>query len=327
MGKLSAASNALEGETFEYATAMKNIGSDTARRLIVGERGTGKTTMLLQAMTMAFLKGWVVINIPEALTIGHTDYAPTTSTPPTTYTQKTYTAKLLSQIARANESVLSQLQLSTPHTPTPTLPSIPSNISLARLGLLGAEDATIAHEIFTILLRELQAPDRPPLLLCIDNLAHVMRDSKYRDAEFKLIHAHQLELVKWLVSHLSGSQPLTNGGMVLAATSSSNAPSVRTLNMALESLEAGRTLEGRDALVRWDERVLGVFERPGLHVQRLGGLDKDEAKGLMEYWARSGVLLDRVDEKRVGEEWVVSGGGILGELERGCIRGRVGYQI
>lgn len=35
------------------------------RRVLVGERGSGKTLMLLQAMTTAFLKGWVVINIPE----------------------------------------------------------------------------------------------------------------------------------------------------------------------------------------------------------------------------------------------------------------------
>ena len=52
-------------ETLEYAKMMEGIGKETVRRVIVGERGSGKTTMLLQAMTMAFMKGWVVINIPE----------------------------------------------------------------------------------------------------------------------------------------------------------------------------------------------------------------------------------------------------------------------
>ena len=37
----------------------------TIRRIYVGERGSGKSTMLLQAMTMAFLQNWVVINFPE----------------------------------------------------------------------------------------------------------------------------------------------------------------------------------------------------------------------------------------------------------------------
>jgi small subunit ribosomal protein S29 len=33
--------------------------------ILDGERGTGKSVMLLQAMATAFLKGWIVINIPE----------------------------------------------------------------------------------------------------------------------------------------------------------------------------------------------------------------------------------------------------------------------
>lgn len=55
--------------TLDLATEIENISlgirDKTIRRVFVGERGSGKTTMLLQAMTMAFLKGWVVINIPE----------------------------------------------------------------------------------------------------------------------------------------------------------------------------------------------------------------------------------------------------------------------
>lgn len=40
----------------------------TVRRVLVGEKGSGKSMMLLQAMTMAFLKGWTVINLPEGTT-------------------------------------------------------------------------------------------------------------------------------------------------------------------------------------------------------------------------------------------------------------------
>ena len=56
-------------DTFDMATEIEDISlgkrDKTIRRVFVGERGSGKTVMLLQAMTMAFLKGWVVINIPE----------------------------------------------------------------------------------------------------------------------------------------------------------------------------------------------------------------------------------------------------------------------
>lgn len=57
--------------TLEMAKEIEDISlgrqSKAIRRVFVGERGSGKTVMLLQAMTMAFLKGWVVINIPTGM--------------------------------------------------------------------------------------------------------------------------------------------------------------------------------------------------------------------------------------------------------------------
>ncbi|KAL8660731.1 MAG: hypothetical protein Q9168_008431, partial [Polycauliona sp. 1 TL-2023] len=46
---------------------MSEVGGPkkTVRRVLVGEKGSGKSMMLLQAMTMAFLQGWTVINLPE----------------------------------------------------------------------------------------------------------------------------------------------------------------------------------------------------------------------------------------------------------------------
>ena len=58
-------------------------------------------------------------------------------------------------------------------------------------------------------------------------------------------------------------------------------------------------------------------------MHRLKGLSKDEARGLMEYWAKSGILRQTVSESLVGEKWSLSGGGVVGELERGCVKMRV----
>jgi len=43
----------------------QGLGAPFIRRLITGERASGKSVMLLQAMCMAFLSKWVVIHVPE----------------------------------------------------------------------------------------------------------------------------------------------------------------------------------------------------------------------------------------------------------------------
>jgi small subunit ribosomal protein S29 len=57
-------------ETLELARLVEKISGceekgKTITKIITGGRGTGKTVYLLQAITMAFLKNWVVITVPE----------------------------------------------------------------------------------------------------------------------------------------------------------------------------------------------------------------------------------------------------------------------
>lgn len=54
-------------ETVQMGRLMEEIGreGETARRVLVGEKRSGKSLLALQAMLMAFLKAWTVINIPE----------------------------------------------------------------------------------------------------------------------------------------------------------------------------------------------------------------------------------------------------------------------
>ncbi|MCJ1389716.1 37S ribosomal protein S23 mitochondrial [Xylographa bjoerkii] len=346
-------------ETVSHGKLMQSMSGPadtrTIRRIYVGERGSGKSTMLLQAMTIAFLQNWVVINFPEGqdLTIGHTEYGPLPGFSPPVYHQKTYTAALLSRLVRANP-VLSTLRLSQSHTSFPT--PLQSNISLDRLALLGASDPDIAYPVFLALWAELSAPStrehpRPKILLALDGIAHVMRNSAYRSTSFTPIHSHDLALVRFFIEHLSGAKALPNGGMVLAATSESNHPTVTTLQFKLKQIEIAQNPESVAALpspvqpfltatgqdynpvpqpepfVRYDERVMQVLGGPGpqggLEVQRLKGLSREEARGLMEYWARSGMMRKEVSEGLVGEKWTMSGGGVVGELERGCVRMRV----
>ena len=289
---------------------------------------------------------------------GHADYAPLPGSTPTQYIQKTYTSDLLNAISKANKEVLSELMLSQNHPAFPT--PLQSNMSLLRLAQLGASDADIAWPVFQALWTELNAPStkahpRPRLLLTLDALSYTMQNTVYRSSSYQPIHAHHLTILGWFMSYLSGIKELHNGGMVISAMSGSNCPKVPTLDITLTQLEATQQqavapsspevllenspmapflratgqlpspIPPSDPFAKYDELVLQALKggpKPvGIH--RLKGLSRAETRSLMEYWARSGLLRQTVSESLVGEKWTLAGGGIIGELERGCVRMRI----
>ncbi len=311
------------------------------RLLIDGERVTGKSLLLLHAMATAFLRGWVVVNIPEGISSlfgglnqmlivflaqevvnAMNDYAAIPGTKPTLWSQPTYTANLLGQIGKANNTLLQGMEVTQQHNlPIP----LQSNISLFRLCELGARDPDVAWPFFQAFWSEITAEGRPPVLMCLDGLSHIMQNSLYRAPDYSLIHAHDLAIVRHFIDYFSGSKKLPNGGATIAATNRSHAPVSKTLNLAIKQVEEkakGEEISQKDPFEKtYDaraEKVLGNFE-----VLRLKGLSKKEARGLMEYWAQSGVLRSRIDEGEVAEKWALAGNGNVGEIERGALRMRI----
>lgn len=267
------------------------------------------------------------------------------------YVQEKATSELLQRTVLANEEVLSKLHVSMEHPKLKSL--VKSKMTLAELARLGVQDVTIAWPVWQAFWAELNATvpkatenaddktksasqNRPPLLVTVDGLSHWMQDSKYRNADFKPIHAHDLALVKHFVSLLAPPQSnkpvMPNGGIVLFATSGSNSPAVPTLDVALAQLKARQQgiLESADEFpqpdpyAEIDNRVLDLFKQaaskssssPPLELQTLGGLSRDEARGYMEYFARSGILQEKITEEWVSEKWSIAGGGIIGEMEK-----------
>jgi small subunit ribosomal protein S29 len=57
----------VRAETLDLARHIQKPDNKTLRRLVVGARGTGKSILALQAQTMAFLKGWIVVHVPEGM--------------------------------------------------------------------------------------------------------------------------------------------------------------------------------------------------------------------------------------------------------------------
>jgi small subunit ribosomal protein S29 len=243
------------------------------------------------------------------------------------YNQPKLISELLQRMSKSNEKVLKGLTLSFTHNLEDHKPK-----DLHRLALLGAENSKLSWKVWQAVWKELTSPSqgqRPPVLVALDGIDHWMTLSKYRSAEYNPIHAHQLAPIRHFLDVLfnkDGAGQLANGGMILAATTGSNTPSVPTFELLLKQLEAQeRGLKIGDSgfpmpepYQAVDQRVLDLLAGSNeLHVQKLKGLEKDvEARGLLEYFAKSGVMREAVSVTSVGEKWSLAGGGVIGEMAR-----------
>jgi small subunit ribosomal protein S29 len=239
-------------------------------------------------------------------------------------------------MSRVNELILSNITLSQKHN----LPlRLGENPTLLQLAEFGAKDLDLAWPLFQAIWSELtrkntpeneKSGKRPPILLCADNISYLFSPTEYKilaeDGTLKPVHPFDLMLPKHYIDHLTGAQSLPNGGVVLGATSSSNFVSCSPLEVGIRLGEARNSNNGTPVnindfwspLVKIDRRVLN--EVLDLDVLRLHGLSKNQAREIIEYWALSGLVRDHVKDNYVGQKWALSGGGIIGELEKAVVK-------
>ncbi|KAI0540004.1 mitochondrial ribosomal death-associated protein 3-domain-containing protein [Xylaria digitata] len=304
-------------ETVDLAKQMTDAieKKETLRLVVTGSRGSGKSILGLQALATGFLNKWVVINIPEGqeLTTAATEYATIPNSE--MFSQPVYAVKLMQAIYQTNQSILSQHKVMLDHMHLPI--SVTRNMTLA--GLLNAtKEPDFAWPVFQSFWKELLLPDRPPVLFSLDGLAHIMRVSEYRSPAFELIHSHDLALVRMFADALGGKTVFPNGAAILGITAKGNAPIIPSVEKAIAQAAAaqkGEEVPPRDPFFRkYDEKVFDSLR--GVKVLDVQGVSKTEARALMEYWAASGILRSRIDEKHVSEKWTMAGGGVLAEMER-----------
>ncbi|KAK8874226.1 mitochondrial ribosomal death-associated protein 3-domain-containing protein [Apiospora arundinis] len=293
---------------------------ETVRAVIDGERGVGKSMLGLQTMAAGFMNKMVVINIPEAqdLVEARIDYSLIPRSTPEQFSHPSYILKLMQAIRSANEEVLSKEIVKLEHIHLPV--SVSRNSSLASLAN-ATKEPEFAWPVFNALWQELLQPGRPPIMFTLDGLSHIMRISDYRSPSFNLIHAHDMALIRLFVEALGGKTHFPNGAAIVGVMTKGNWLKVKSVEKAIEQAKAAQAdlpIPERDAFYsKYDERVFEALK--GVEVFDVKSISKPEARSLMEYWAASGVLRMRVDEKTVSERWTLAGNGVLGELERSSL--------
>lgn len=255
------------------------------------------------------------------LTNAHTDYAPVADTEPPLFSQPAYSLKLLQSILKANEALLSTLPAKGDYSKVTHLANLGHEPTLADLAG-SCREMDHAWPTLSALWSELTSPGRPPVLFTLDGLPFIMRDSAYRDPAFNVVHAHQLTTVRLFTEAMAGKTPLPNGAAVLATSGGNDNVNLPSLDLILSQLDAGargRRIPKPDPYERgYDDRVFDALKDAKL--LNVGGVSKEEARAVMEYWAASGMLLDAVNEPSVSTRWTLGGHGVLGEMERVAFR-------
>ncbi|KAI0394836.1 mitochondrial ribosomal death-associated protein 3-domain-containing protein [Xylariaceae sp. FL0594] len=303
-------------ETVDLAQRMSDAmeKKETLRLVVTGSRGSGKSLLGLQALATGFLNKWVVINIPEGQTLvdGGIDYSPIPNSE--MFAQPSYAVKLMQAIYQTNQAVLSRHKVQLDHIHLPV--AVSRGTTLAAL-LNATKEPEFAWPVFMSFWKELLLPGRPPVLFALDGLSHIMKPSAYRNPAFEVIHSHDLGVVRMYADALGGKTQFVNGAAVLGITSRSNGPVIPSVVKAVEQAAAkrkGEPIPEREPYQRYDERVFDALR--DVDVLDVQGVDKTEARALMEYWAASGILRQRIDEKAVTEKWTMAGRGVLAEMER-----------
>lgn len=277
---------------------------------------------------MILRTGFCSQSLGQDIVNAHTEYAPLEGSEPKQYTQDTYTAALLSQTLKANKTYFEQAKITQKHELAVPLPAKAKLKDLVEVGIANPE---ASWPVFNALWTELSQPGQPHILLAAEGLSHIMRDSQYLNADVKPIHAHDLTIVRHFVDHLSGAKQLPNGGVVLAATSKSNAPSSPAMDhriKAAEALKAQSTIPQWDPYAKVDARTMDALKdlenpKADLDTLEIGGLSKEEARSIMEYYAESGMMRHQVSDSFVTEKWSLAGMGNIGELEKASVRARL----
>ncbi|KAA8893525.1 mitochondrial ribosomal death-associated protein 3-domain-containing protein [Sphaerosporella brunnea] len=298
------------GEMMEWVQQQEELPQTRCERLVLtGPKGSGKSVLLLQAMAWALQRQWVVINIPNAadLVIGHTEYEHDSASG--LWAQREYTRTLLNQIANANRGVLKNLTLSKAYKLRNH--DFPADFDLLHFCKVGSDDSAVSHEVFTVLLEELSQQGRLPVLFTLDSLNFMMRESEYRDPDFNIIHAHDLALPRYFIEYLNGTRKFAKG-LVIGATSAAGAPRTDALEYALNGWKL-------PVYSNLDERIAPSIK--GAEVIKVGAMEKNEAKSLLEYCRESGLLREptRLDEEKVAQRYTLSSG-LPKELVAGCVR-------
>lgn len=258
--------------------------SKEARYMITGERGAGKSMLLLQAVAYALESGWIVFYQPTATRWVDSSTQFAYNEKKMMFDQPEAAVDMLQKLLAVNRKRLSQIKLeSAVELADATVKAGEGLDKLVEHGL--KEDTKTAIATLDAVLDILSNQTQFPVLFAIDEVQALFRTSKYRRPDYKFLEAYHLGVPRMALEYLSGARELKRGA-VLTATALSH-----TEYMPSDSLIAGLGLPPRRTMHAYtpiDETYLNYAKSGIKRFDVPFGMTGPEAAAMFQLFARKG---------------------------------------
>ncbi|KAI5968099.1 hypothetical protein CANMA_002601 [Candida margitis] len=276
--------------------------SKTNRKYIDGIKGSGKSTLVNQALALAlqeFQDEVVILHLHSADILGNgsSDYFKNNKLG--LYQQPMVTKRWLRKILAVNKDIFQKLKL----TQDVKFYQDKQEISLkagentlydylSQNREINKVQPTMSFQFFIDQLK--QHSKTVPIILSIDNF-NAMADfsiTQYRSPDFKPVHISEFELGDFILRAASGELSFDKGG-VLLAKSCDFAPARKTTHVAVYPNEE------YDPFMKYPNLDMSVTQRlvanGGIEPVKVAPLTKEEVRALLSFWRDQQVLITRQD--------------------------------
>ncbi|PVG04498.1 hypothetical protein CPB86DRAFT_868449 [Serendipita vermifera] len=292
--------------------------NNDSRVVITGASGSGKSYLLLQALSYCIAKEWITLYIPRAIDLINCT-TPYNHDPRTqTFLQPVLSAALLRQLRDTEHPGLDKLKISSAFPMENSPGSVPPvGSSLGQIMDYGIREVSVAPFVLEFVLAELATQKEYPFLLAIDDFQALYCRSLYKTPQFLPVESHHLSVPRLLLEYACGSRKINNG-MILGALSLYNTSFLPTtelyeaLNLDLSHGKRPDAYTKRSEVYQHYAEGLQSFKVP----ERL---DIKEAAGIFDVWIKDRARHSTPSDQLFLSKYCESGGNAREFMWRGLM--------
>ncbi|WVR03081.1 hypothetical protein IAU60_000070 [Kwoniella sp. DSM 27419] len=294
--------------------AAKSGSSKDARYVLTGERGSGKSMLLLQSVAYAIESNWIVLYQPKATewtnSSSHYVYDSTTQT----FAQWQSAQAILSDLLSVNQSKLDAIKL-------PSAVELgqgrkaEAGSKLSALVQTGVKDDRVAVQVLDSVMSVLEQQVQFPVIWAIDEAQTLFTTSKYRTPGYDAIEPYHLSTPRLALDFIAGRRSFAKGAVVTSLSLSD------PTTLPSPSLTSALSLPSPSPVTPYTKLDPYHHAHASSGLQKVEvpfGMTSTEATGLFDLYAKKGYAPGGTDQLFM-ESFAASGGNPR-ELTRGLGR-------